>query len=87
MSVQCETLARQEAGAAADNGWNTHSTGHDVTPAMTDIAFANDPRGFDYVERQAMKIQLPELMELQASGQAQVTISAYPRNTPPGRRA
>lgn len=39
---------------------------------MNDIAFADYLRGFDYDERVAMKIQLPELFKLYAEGQVQL---------------
>ena len=42
-----------------------------VTP-MQDIAFADYLRAFDYDERVAMKIQLPELLKLYAAGQMQL---------------
>ncbi len=39
---------------------------------MQDIPFADYLRGFDYDERVAMKIQLPEVLTLYAEGQAQL---------------
>lgn len=39
---------------------------------MNDIPFADYLRGFDYDERVAMKIQLPELLKLYAEGQVQL---------------
>ena len=39
---------------------------------MQDIPFADYLRGFDYDERIAMKIQLPELLELYAGGDGQL---------------
>ncbi len=39
---------------------------------MNAIPFADYLRGFDYDERKAMKIQLPEMLELYRAGKAQV---------------
>jgi len=39
---------------------------------MNDIPFADYLRGFDYDERIAMKIQLPELLKLYAEGKVQL---------------
>lgn len=39
---------------------------------MKTIPFADYLRGFDYDERKAMKIQLPEMLELYRAGKAQV---------------
>lgn len=39
---------------------------------MNDIPFADYLRGFDYDERIAMKIQLPELLKLYADRQVQL---------------